>query len=409
MSTWSTYRVLVVEDSSIQREYVCGQLQSLGFNHVLEAEDGIQALKLLEQTDPVDFLITDLDMPGMDGIELIHHVAEKGHARHLIVMTARDPKLLEVVENMAQENRDIYLLGTLKKPVELLALNQLLQQVLQKESSLGVRPLTEEPSFSEDEIAQAIHNSEIVPFFQPKILLASGMTKGAEALARWSHSRLGIITPGRFIPQIEATPELIDPFTMGLLAQTLTQMAAWQKHGLHLSVSFNLAAHSLTDATLADRIADMAQRYHVPAHLLILEVTETMVMSNLSAALGNLARLRLKGFGLAMDDYGVGYSSMQQLSRCPFTELKIDRAFVHGASEHQSRRVILESSIEMGKRLGIMTVAEGVERVEDWMLLRKLGCDLAQGYYAGKPMPADELPRWIKDNRDRLRRSVNLA
>jgi len=403
MGAWSEFRILVVEDSRIQRDYVCSQLQSLGFQHVLEADDGIQALKLLEQTEPVDFLITDLDMPGMDGIELIHHVAEKRYALHLIVMTARDPKLLDAVENMAQENRDIHLLGTLKKPVELTALSLLLQQVHQQERVSGGRAQVEAPSFSEEEIAEAVHLGQIVPFFQPKILLASGITKGAEALARWQHPQQGLIAPVRFIPQIEAAPELIDPFTLRFLEQTLMQMASWQKHGLHLSVSINLAAHSLTDASLADRIAEMAQRYRVAAHMVILEVTETMVMSNLSAALGNLARLRLKGFGLAMDDYGVGYSSIQQLSRCPFTELKIDRAFVHGAYEHESRRVILESSIEMGKRLGIMTVGEGVEKSEDWKLLRELGCDMAQGYFAAKPMPAEVFPVWIKENRDRLR------
>ena len=402
MGAWSGHRVLVVEDSRIQREYVCGQLQSLGFDHVLEAGDGIQALKLLETIDPVDFLITDLDMPGMDGIELIHHVTTQGYAHHLIVMTARDPKLLDAVENMAQENQAIHLLGTLKKPVELTGLNQLLQLVLQQASSPGQHPVLE-PVFSIEEITEAVFAGQIIPFFQPKILLDSGMTKGAEALARWQHPQFGLIAPARFIPQIEATPDLIEPFTLRLLEQTLLQMASWQKHGLQLGISFNLAAHSLTDAALADRIAELVLRYRVPAHCLILEVTETMVMSNLSAALGNLARLRLKGFGLAMDDYGVGYSSIQQLSRCPFTELKIDRAFVHGACEHANRRVILESSIEMGKRLGIMTVGEGVERIEDWRLLRELGCDLAQGFYAAKPMPAEVFPGWIKENRDRLR------
>lgn len=401
MSSWAAYQVLVAEDSRIQREYVCNQLQSLGFTKILEAADGIQALKLFEANPGVDFLITDLDMPGMDGIELIRHVIEGRLVKYVIVMTARDPKLLDAVENMAQENSNFPLLGTLKKPVELISLNLLLQEAFKEESSPRSN-LLHDHAYGINEIEKAVRDGEIIPYFQPKVLLASGITKGAEALARWHHPEAGLVSPAFFIPQIEAVPELIDPFTMTMLRQVLAQIAAWQKYGLQLTISVNLSAHSLLDNTLADRIAEMTMEYRLAPHLLVLEVTETMVMNNLSAALGNLARLRLKGFGLAMDDYGVGYSSIQQLSRCPFTELKIDRAFVHGAAEHDSRRVILESSIEMGKRLNITTVAEGVEKLDDWRLLRELGCDVAQGYFAGKPMPASEFPQWIKQNRDRL-------
>lgn len=404
MNSWSDFRVLVVEDSRSQRDYVCNQLHSLGFVNIDEAENGIQAMDLLSRTKAVDFLITDLDMPGMDGIELIQQVEDNNLAAHLIVMTARDPKLLDAVENMVRENRASHLLGTLKKPLELLSLEQLLRRALQQKETLSNSATnTEKYDFTIDEIAKAILDEAFVPYFQPKVVLDSGMTKGCEALARWVHPEIGVLSPALFIPKIEAEPELIEPFTMSLLEQTLGKIAEWIRHGLHLSISFNLSAFSLKDASLADRIAEMVARHRIPPQLLVLEVTETMVMDNLSVALANLTRLRLKGFGLSMDDYGVGYSSIQQLSRCPFTELKIDRAFVHGAAENENRRVILESSIDMGRRLGIMTVGEGVETQEDWQLLRKLGCNLGQGFYAARPMPSELLPSWIRDNRERLR------
>jgi len=193
------------------------------------------------------------------------------------------------------------------------------------------------------------------------------------------------------------------PFTLSIVAQTLHQLAAWRRAGISLpTVSINLSAENLADLSFVERLASLAFTYGVPPESLIWEVTETMVMSNLSQCLANLVRLRLKGFGLAMDDYGIGYSSMQQLSSCPFTELKIDRIFVDGAAERPNRRAVLESSIEMGHRLDAVTVAEGVESLPDWGLLQDLGCDIAQGYLIAKPMPAAELPDWIADNRIRL-------
>jgi EAL domain-containing protein (putative c-di-GMP-specific phosphodiesterase class I) len=136
---------------------------------------------------------------------------------------------------------------------------------------------------------------------------------------------------------------------------------------------------------------------------LVWEVTETSVMRQLSQALTNMGRLRLMGFGLAMDDFGIGYSSMQQFARCPFTELKIDRAFVNGAAQWPNRHMVLKSALDLGQSLGVATVAEGVETVEDWKLLRDLGCDMAQGYLLAKPMPAGELVGWIRQDRRRLR------
>ncbi len=125
-----------------------------------------------------------------------------------------------------------------------------------------------------------------------------------------------------------------------------------------------------------------------------LEVTETIAMTDLAHALENLARLRLKGFGLSIDDYGLGYSSLQQLSRIPFTELKIDQSFVKSATDQQSHRAILESSVEIAAKLGLKVVAEGIESRSDWDLLKSLGCDLAQGYFIARPMEAAKIPDW---------------
>jgi len=248
-----------------------------------------------------------------------------------------------------------------------------------------------------------LEQNQFTPYFQPKVAIASGVVNGVETLARWQHPIHGVLAPFHFIPSIEGTL-LMAPFTLAIIDQALRQLNTWRRLGHYaITVSINLSAETLADSDFIGRVDALVNSHGAAPESLIWEVTETMVMSHLSECLANLARLRLKGYGLAMDDYGIGYSSMQQLSRCPFTELKIDRAFVYGAAERPNRRAILASSIEVGHRLGITTVAEGVESLLDWNVLQELSCDVAQGYLIAKPMPADEFPNWIRENRLRLR------
>ncbi len=170
----------------------------------------------------------------------------------------------------------------------------------------------------------------------------------------------------------------------------------WQSSGLgeDINVSVNLSLKSLADTTLADRLTKtVADAGLHPKHM-VLEITESAAMTDVAHCLENLARLRMKGFGLSIDDYGTGYSSMQQLSRIPFSELKIDRSFVTDVALYPQRRVILASSIDMARKLGLKVVAEGVESRVDWDRLKELGCTMAQGYFIAKPMPAAEFSTW---------------
>ena len=407
MHNWSDCTAIVVEDSTMQRTHAAGLLRQAGFGTVLEACDGIDALHVIENCGgrAIDLVVTDLDMPGMDGIELIQHLGERKLTVNLIVMSARDPRLLESVENMGSDDAGMCLLGTVMKPMRIDDLSKLLLRVDKIKRANAVSVVNSPVTFEELEAALAA--GQFIPFFQPKISVQTGLVKGVEALARWQHPERGMVAPFYFIPAIEGTP-LMAPFTLAIIEQSLSQLAAWRALGLsQLTVSVNLSADNLADRNFIDQLSALVARYQIPPSAMIWEVTETMVMSNLSQALANLARMSLKGFGLAMDDYGIGYSSVQQLSRCPFTELKIDRVFVHEAAQRQNRRAILESSIEMGRRLGITTVAEGVEQMADWELLRALGCESAQGYLIATPMPGASLVTWIRDNRSRLMRLVS--
>jgi EAL domain-containing protein (putative c-di-GMP-specific phosphodiesterase class I)/FixJ family two-component response regulator len=403
---WHGQRVLVVDDSAVQRTYLVGLLRQLGFGIILEAGDGNQALLLLEQEleqrrAPLFLVLTDLEMPGMDGIELTCQLRERNLAQNLIVVSARDPRLLEIIESMGSEDASIGLLGTLLKPVQLDALAQLLSHAGQEGTPSAAGPAFAAPT--PEELTQALERKEFLPYFQPKVSMRSGQLKGVEALARWQHPGRGLLAPFHFIGALEGTP-LMAEFTLAMVQAVLRRMLDWKAAGLPpLSVSINLAADNLAERGFINRLTATVQDAGVMPAQLVWEVTETSVMRQLSQSLTNLGRLRLMGYGLAMDDFGIGYSSMQQFARCPFTELKIDRAFVNGAAQWPNRHMVLKGALELGQRLGVATVAEGVETLEDWALLRELGCDMAQGYLLARPMPADDLIGWMRQDRRRLR------
>lgn len=401
---WIGRRVLVVEDSAVQRGYLVGLLRQLEFGEIFEAADGNEALQLLEreQHDRIFLVLTDLEMPGMDGIELTCQLRERRLTDNLIVVSARDPRLLEIIESMACEDASIGLLGTLLKPVQLEALTHLLCKANARSSDC--RPAVPPPAqASLEELAQALARNEFLPWFQPKVAMHNGQLKGVEALARWQHPQRGLLSPAHFIDTLEGQPLMAD-FTLALVQQVLEHILHWQQAGLpSLSVSVNLSADNLAERAFIDRLTALVMQSGVAPASLVWEVTETSVMRQLSQALTNMGRLRLMGFGLAMDDFGIGYSSMQQFARCPFTELKIDRAFVNGAAQWPNRLLVLKSALDLGQSLGVATVAEGVETEEDWKLLRDLGCDLAQGYLLARPMPAEDLVGWMRQDRRRLR------
>lgn len=400
MTDFSKYRVMVVEDSMVQRLHALDVLASLSITQVLEASDGKHALELLaSQEIKPDILMTDLEMPGMDGVDLIRHIAEQHLTSSLIVVSSRESILLRTVETMAHEH-GLTVLGVVQKPISHDNLANVISRFKYAQAR-GDKPQASQ-RFSRDEIAHAVSNNELCLHYQPKVTAQSGVMRGVEALVRWQHPVRGLVGPNAFIPDAEATG-VITQLTEWVINAALLQLSRWHAHGLNISVAVNLSPTSLSIPELADRISEVTNRLGVEPKYLVLEITESAAMSDVALALGTLARLRLKGFGLSIDDYGTGFSSMQQLSRIPFTELKIDRSLVHGATEKPQLHVMLQSTIEMSKRLHLTTIAEGVETVADWQLLGLLGCDLIQGYYVAKPMPGDQLAAWLKQGTQHLR------
>jgi diguanylate cyclase (GGDEF)-like protein len=245
------------------------------------------------------------------------------------------------------------------------------------------------------ELRRAIDEEEIQLYYQPKAHLESGEVQGVEALVRWHHPDRGLVPPGEFVPITEQTG-LILPFTLYVLEAAIKQTRSWLEAGLELTTAVNLSTRNLLELELPEQIAALLAKWDVPARHLKLEITESTIMSDPMRALTVLDRLSEMGVGLAIDDFGTGYSSLAYLKRLPVSEVKIDRSFVSNMIEDENDAVIVRSTIDLGRNLGLQVVAEGVETEAEWDRLTELGCDYAQGYYVSPAVSAGELMQWLR-------------
>jgi diguanylate cyclase (GGDEF)-like protein/PAS domain S-box-containing protein len=244
------------------------------------------------------------------------------------------------------------------------------------------------------ELRRAIEQRELVLYYQPKAALSSGTVQSVEALLRWNHPERGLVGPDEFIPLAQQTG-LIKPLTLYVLDEALSQCRAWERAGLTLGVAVNLSVRNLLDADFPQQVRRLLQKHEVDPALLQLEITESTMLSDPVRTKRVLDKLAAMGIALSIDDFGTGYSSLSYLSQLPVNEIKIDRSFVMNMAESDNDAVIVRSTIDLGRNLGLQVVAEGVETEQAWDELSELGCTLAQGYYLSRPVPAAELTQWL--------------
>jgi diguanylate cyclase (GGDEF)-like protein len=248
------------------------------------------------------------------------------------------------------------------------------------------------------ELRQAIAGDELELYYQPKIDIATARVVHAEALVRWNHPKHGVMRPDEFIPLAEQSGK-IGLITKWVIRKAIAQCAAWRREGLDLTVAVNLSALDLFDSELPTFISGLLADAGLPAEKLVLEITESAVMKDATRAQKILADLKRRGLCLAIDDFGTGYSSLAHLKRLPVDELKIDKSFVQNLTEKASDDlVIVRSTIELGHNMGLVVIAEGVETAESWRILKRLGCDMAQGYYMSPPLPVGAIGDWFRSS-----------
>jgi EAL domain-containing protein (putative c-di-GMP-specific phosphodiesterase class I) len=385
----SNLRFLVVEDHQFQRSSLVRLLDALGAEAVYSAEDGNTALQVIHDPDRrVDVVISDLAMPGMDGMEFIRHLSETGERVSLILASALQPELLGSIASMALAYK-VPLLGVVGKPVTAGKLSPLLDL-----HRSNVPPGRCDAQFPLDEVAQAWSKDEFEPWFEPKVDLATGVVRGMSAVARWRHPQQGWLEPASFMASIEARG-LNDDFVWLMLRKSAAHCRRWIDLGHDLVVSVNLSFHSLTDPNLAARVQQIAQKEGIDPRCMVLGVNESALNTDLPKALENLARLRVLGFGLRVDDFGAGPMAVEQLPRVAFTELKINSAFVRGADCDESVRVGLAVGLAVASDLKLTTIAAGIGSKEEWNLLYEWGCVLGEGPFISAPLDGEEVGAWL--------------
>ena len=403
--TIAELNVLVADDSATQRLHATQLCHDLGISNVVSAVDGRDALRKMLNAN-IDVAIVDLEMPIMDGIETLRSIAQEKCAGSIIILSAKDPILIASVGSMAEAD-GLKVLGTFQKPLQkdLLECGLLrFVQDMQVGHAEGKKPEPEHDVTVID-FCKALDEGQINLAYQPK-LSSSGILIGVEALARWNHPTKGAIPPITFIPLAERHG-LIDSLTRELIQMSFRQKHQWNQYGFRFNLAFNLSPLSLADPELSDWLLEIALQNGLAPEDITFEVTENALLGELACAIRTLARLRLKGFKIAIDDYGTGFANAQQLSRVPATELKVDRSLVHQVATRPQQQTILKSTIDLAKSLKLSVVAEGVENEEDFFVLRSLGVDLIQGYYFSKPLFPENLLHWIKKELPSIRQKLS--
>lgn len=340
---------------------------------------------------PPAHIMLDLQMPDIDGVEMLRWLADERCLANIVIMSGFDQKVIDSARMLGKE-RGLAIFATLQKPFRLAEVMGVLERIAPRPDEIDAMT-----------IRHGLQQNQFFLLYQPKILLkdlpatkdAPYRTEGFEALIRWKHPKRGIVPPVEFL-RIAETQGLMDDLTDAVVAMSMAQMRQWLDEGLDTSININVSAENMRRADFADRLAASCAGAGVAASRIALELTETAAMSDPVTAMDILTRLRLKGFRLSIDDFGTGYSSLVQLHMLPFSELKIDRAFVLECDKQRQSRMIIKTIIDLAKNLGLVSVAEGVESAEALTMLRDMGCEMAQGYHIAKPMPAAEATEWLR-------------
>ena len=385
--------VLIVDGDALFAELLAEQVAQLGFASVRHAADAAAALALAEENPGFfDLLLCGLDAPAAGGAELLRQLGRRGFDGGVVLMAEAGGQCLEAGLHGPR------MLGTLQKPFSAAVLWQVLGQPAdaprrRKQGGACILAITAA------ELEKALSLGKLSLYYQPQVDVRSEAIVGVEALLRWNHPRLGLVSPVRFIAQAEHLG-LIDRLAERVFKAALAQAGQWMDSGLALDLSVNVSMQNLQIVALPEVLAAMAGHFGLPLDCLTLDLNESQLASHPAWAREVLARLRGKGLGLAVDDFGAGLADLQHLAALPFTELKIGRPFIVNASHKPAALALLKKTVAAAKQLRWRVAAKGIENERQWALAKEIGCDLAQGYYLAKPMPAAALAACLRNWND---------
>lgn len=382
-----SYRqALLVDDDPVFRALAEDLLLDAGVAAVEMAGHGLDGLSKLDAGLAPDLIVCDLNMPVHDGVTVIRALAERRFPGKVLIISGETPGVIDTVTKLARM-QGLSILASIRKPLTIEALTAVLapgpSAQVQSKPKMVLEPA--KPAVLDEAIAGAA----LRPFFQAKVSMADQRIVGAEALARIAITQTELTNPVPYV-ELAERDNRIDDLTFVMTRIVALHAKSFFIDGKPMPVSINISPASLTRLNFPDMMANAVQGVGIPASQVTLEVTETRLLDYGPEALDNFARLRIKGFGLSIDDFGTGASNIDRLQMYPFTELKIDQSFTRNALTDNFARASVEMSVRLAKEMGLKIVAEGVETVEMWRFLADLGIDEAQGYLMAKPMPPAE-------------------
>ncbi|MCB1493023.1 MAG: EAL domain-containing response regulator [Rhodobiaceae bacterium] len=385
--------VLTVDDDPLVHLMVEAFFRNNGAQEIITASDGADGLRKLDGREAdIDLIVVDLNMPDIDGLQFLRHLMERRFRKPVIIASGENSDIVRAAYNLA-ESHNLNIAGRINKPIRA----DVLAEILANPKKVTAKARVEKKlDVGEWELRAALRLGEIVPFFQPKIDIASGRAVGAEALARWFHPEYGMIPPDVFVPIAEKA-ELVRQLTTCMLRQVLGELDRWNKAGLSINVAINTDAHTVNQLGFPDEVLRHVRDAGLSASQLTFEVTERSMITDGAASIEVITRLRMMEFGISIDDFGTGNSNIKQLCTYPFTELKIDKSFLQDVDSDRTRAICLNAIVKLAKALNLHTVAEGIETEHDLELVRAAGIAEAQGYFFAKPMSADDFFAWAND------------
>lgn len=381
--------IYILDDNQDMLDMLNDMAEDIGL-HVQCFSSGKRFFEHIVSFEENSLMVLDLSMPEMDGIEVMRRLATMLNPPQLILISGHDIGVLHSAVKLGVEHQ-LKIISSLDKPIQLDSFQKLLLKFCV--SSVGFKNIKQEfiqCALLPETLLAAIRNDELVLHYQPQIEISSGQLMSCEALVRWQHPELGLIYPDYFIELAEVNG-LMEELTSWVLNKAVEQGSQWMRLNLAIPISINVSANNISSLLLPEQISDLLNNHMLKPEMITLEVTESTLMGELVTSLDTLTRLRLKGIGLSIDDFGTGYSSLSKLHKIPFTELKIDKSFVISMLEDDDAKAIVKTCVMLGHELNMTVVAEGVESKAHLDILSKLGCDIAQGYYFSKPVPAAEM------------------